>query len=301
MAEEKLNDIEIFGRKIFFINPAYAVRNDIIKDLQNKEYEIYVIDNYHEAKNLLRLNQNSLLFINVDAQLPVSSWYNYIRSYEKEEVLRTIHITIMSERIKQSDRILFENAPECQGGVLNINNGTEIIAREIQAILDKTNAKGKRQYIRANLFYDRDASLFWNYGQKMHQLKLLDISSVGMAVKVPAQISNLVTKNTVLRDVTLKLGTKQFLVEAVVFAIKQENDMTNWILLLSKTSTQIKETIRAYISFQIQKTMMATINGDTLDDSDYAVLNYYSLATKEKTKKPISSSPGFSNQPGFNN
>lgn len=72
--------------------------------------------------------------------------------------------------------------------------------------------------------HDKDAALFWNHGSKMHQLKLFDLSSVGMAVKIPAGLESLIiAKNYILQDVTLRLGTKQVVTEAVVFAVKKQS------------------------------------------------------------------------------
>ena len=76
--------------------------------------------------------------------------------------------------------------------------------------------------------HDKDAALFWNHGSKMHQLKLFDLSSVGMAVKIPAGLESLIiAKNYILQNVTLRLGTKQVVTEAVVFAVKKNRARNN--------------------------------------------------------------------------
>ena len=155
------------------------------------------------------------------------------------------------------------------------------------------------RYVRASLAHDKDASLFWNHGSKMHQLKLLDISSVGMAVRCPAVLENqIIAKNFLLQDVTMRLGTKQVVVEAVIYGIKQTPEGTLWILLLlPSTAPSIREEIRAYVSKTIEEKMLASINGERKDEEDYAILNYYNLATKTKTKTTINP---FATLPGSN-
>ena len=299
MAEQNESELDIFGRKIFFLNPAYPVKKEIMSRLQAQEYELYTIESYREAKPLLRKNPNSLLFVNIDAQLTHAAWFNYIRTYDRDDILATIKICVISERIKASDVAIFNKFVNMVSDVIEFNEGIEGVAKQIQKILDETNAKGKRQYVRANLTHDKDASLFWNHGSKMHQLKLLDLSSVGMAVKCPSVLENqIIAKNFLLQDVTMRLGPKQMVVEAVIYGIKSTPEGTLWILLLlPSTPPSIKEEIRTYVSKTIEEKMITSINGERKDDEDYALLNYYNLATKTKTKSKISP---FASLPGSN-
>lgn len=283
MAEAEASKVDLFGRKIFFLNPAYSVRNEVITELQNEEYEVYIIESYRDAKNLLRLNENAILFINVDAQLAMNSWYNFIRTFEKEDVLSSIYIGIISERIRPADRELFLTTAQVPAGITMLDTDMKFITESILGVLKEANAKGRRQYVRANLSHDKEASLFWNHGTKMHQLKLLDISSVGMSVKVPPALAQIVGKNFILRDVTLRLGSKQIVIEAVVFAVKEIPDGIMWVLLLlPNTSTKTRGIIRQYVSETIQKIMMTVINNARPDDTAYDILNYYNMAAKRK-------------------
>lgn len=297
MPDQIENELEIFGRKIFFLNPAYSVKKDVITRLQAQEYEVYTIESYREAKPLLRKNPDSVLFINTDAQLAIPAWFNFIRTFDREDVLSTIKIAVISERIKQSDINIFNKFAHLACEIIEFNEGIEGVTQQVEKVLLDLNAKGKRQYVRANLSYDKDASLFWNHGSKMHQLKLLDISSVGMAVRCPQILENqIIAKNFLLSDVTMRLGTKQVVIEAVIYGIKQTQEGTMWILLLlPSTAPSIKDEIRAYVSKTIEEKMFTSINGERKDDEDYALLNYYNLATKTKTKSslnPFSSLPG---------
>ncbi len=299
MAEQNESELDIFGRKVFFLNPAYPVKKEIMSRLQAQEYEVYTIESYREAKPLLRKNPNSILFVNIDAQLTHAAWFNYIRTYDRDDILATIKVCVISERIKASDVAIFNKFVNMVSDVIEFNDGIEGVAKQVQKVLDETNAKGKRQYVRANLTHDKDASLFWNHGSKMHQLKLLDLSSVGMAVKCPAILENqIIAKNFLLQDVTMRLGPKQMVVEAVIYGIKSSPEGTLWILLLlPSTPPSIKEEIRTYVSKTIEEKMITSINGERKDDEDYALLNYYNLATKTKTKTSISP---FASLPGSN-
>lgn len=293
------NDPGVFGRKIFFLNPAYSVKEKIIAKLQKMEYEVYTIESYREAKPILRKNPNSILFINTDAQLAPSAWFNFIRTFDREETLSTILISVLTERFRASDVDIFNKFAYLACNVIEFENGLESISEKIVSLVEQFKAKGQRQYVRANLTYDKDATLFWNHGSKMHQLKLLDISSVGMAVRCPVVLENqIIAKNFLLQNVTMRLGTKQLVIEAVIYGIKQTTDGTLWILLLlPSTAPSIKDEIRAYVSKTIEEQMIASINGERKDEQDYSQMNYYNLATKTKTKTTVNL---FSSLPGSN-
>ncbi len=299
--EVQNKDFEIYGRKIFFLNPAYAIKKEVIQNLRKNEYEVYLIETYRDAKNLLRKNPGSLLFINVDAQLTIPAWFNFIRSFEREEALKSIYVTVISEKLKSNDVEIFCKFSEMEEGygVIDFSKGVKDVANRIQNILDAKNAKGRRQYIRANMMSDKEVSLFWNYGSKMHKLKLYDLSSVGMAVKIPVALENMIiAKNFLLQDVTMQLGTKQLAIEAVIFTMKKTPEGTIWVLLLAPfTPSIVKDEIRQYIFRSIEDQLFISINEDRKDDMDYSKMSYYNLATKTRDKKDLSP---FSHQPGHN-
>ncbi len=297
MAE--LTALEIYGRKIFFINPSNSVQREIIQNLHKKEFEVYIIENYRDAKNVLRLNPDSILFINIDAQLTVAGWFNFIRSFDKEDALKSIIVYVISEKIKPHDIEIFSKFSEAEDTVLDFSKGTLPLSEAIDKILEKKNAKGKRQYIRINLLHDKDASLFWNHGSKMHQLKLIDLSSVGMAVRIPESLKKIsVAKNYLIDTMTLRLGSRQVVVGAIIFAIKETPHGTEWVLLLpAHTPTAVKEEIRYYIFKTIEGKMQSIIDESKKDDNDYTLMDDYRLASKSDTKGKYSP---FSHEPGHN-
>ena len=69
------------------------------------------------------------------------------------------------------------------------------------------------------------------------------------------------------------------------------------------TSPSVKDEIRHYVTKTMHETLLLSINGDRKDESDYNLLNYYNLATKQKPMTTASKSTfvsPFSHIPGFN-
>jgi hypothetical protein len=298
--EEKPSEVDVYGLKVFFINPSYSVSRSIVLELRKKEYEVYVIENYRDTKNILRRNQNSIIFINIDAHISVGAWFNFVRSFEKAEALSKVHVAVISEKIKPTDAEIFRKNLEGPEFYFDFNEGIDNIKEQVLLLLDKLNAKGKRQYVRATLRNDNEAALFWDHGSRMHKLRLIDISSVGMAAIIPSVLNDqIIAKNYLLHNVTMRLRSRQLTIEAVIFAVRQSPAGTVWVLLLMpNTPTLVKDEIRDYVSKVLEESLMASINDDPKDDMDYSQLAYYNLATRKKIK--TSTSP-FSTQPGYNN
>ena len=57
------NQPPIFGRKIYFINPPYAIKTTLIDRLRALEYEAYYIHDPRSAKAILENNPDSICFI----------------------------------------------------------------------------------------------------------------------------------------------------------------------------------------------------------------------------------------------
>ncbi|MBO4403978.1 MAG: hypothetical protein J5780_01440 [Treponema sp.] len=290
MADEntgKLDETEIFGRKIFFLNPTFSIRNDVIPSLQGKEYEVYVIDSYKDAKNILKSHRKSICFINVDAQLTMGAWFNFIKSFEEDEVLKTTFVGLISERLKGEDRSTFLNQASIPGGIISSEEPTTQITEEVEKLLETNHAKGKRQYVRASLAAEREANMFWMNGDKLIQMKLVDISSVGMSAFIPEAMAGLAHEKSILRNITLRLGPKQFVIDTVVLATKTCQGGALWIMLmLQNTPDHIRNTIRDFVSETNQKLMILSIEDKPSDKTDYNGLPYYK--TVSKRSKPSS-------------
>jgi hypothetical protein len=269
MADEH-HDNPIFGRKVFFLNPPYSVRKVVLGNLQEMEYEIYVIDDYKDAKNILRHYKDSICFINVDEQLTPEAWFNFVTSFEEDEILKTIFLGIITERLRKADKDQFMLKANIPAGLIPLNGRLDDITETFNGILEINGAKGRRQYVRAQCAKDPNAVLFYTVGGKMYQFKLLDISSVGTAAILPPQFKDLLQPNSVMRDITISLGTKQLVLSAAVFAIKENEKFLTLVLLFMKgTLSSTKSVIREYIFKTLSNDMLNSITGEMQDSNNY--------------------------------
>ena len=276
---------DLYGKKVFFINPNYTFKTTIIVDLRMMEYEVYIIDNYKDAKNILKKNPGSICFINIDSQLSIYGWYVFISDFEKDGILKDIIVGVISDRLLPNEKQLFLDRLKPRAGVMESSSDTKKIIGNIEDILKINNAKGRRQYVRANCLADRGAMLIWNEGNLVNQVKLVDISHMSAATLAPSIKNTVLEKNSLIRGATLKLGEKQFIINFIVYDIHKRGDKELLITLFTpETASGLKEPIMEYIYETLQAQMAASINGEYRDEMAY---NQHGKAFADALKKEL--------------
>ena len=259
-----------FGRKVFFLGPSYTTKMTIIDNLRSMEYEVYTIDNYRIAKNILRHNKDAILFLNTDNMFPIPVWVAFLQSFVIDPVLKTILIGILSERIKEADAQMIFSKLELCAGVTAIGGDLSKVTEVIKGVLDYNGAKGRRQYVRASCFNDPNCMAYWNFNGKMHRLKILDISSVTVAVKIPPTLRGILRPGIKLPNATLILGKKYLVLNLNSYIIKENPDGEVAIFLYDgDVAPAIKKEIQNYIFDSLQQQMMFSINNEPEDREDY--------------------------------
>ena len=298
MAEGQF-DFDIYGRKIFFLNPSPSIEADLVSPLRRDEYEVYIIENFRDAKNVLRQNPRSILFADIDSELSLPEWFNFIQSFKREDSLRQILVFTLSAKLKPTEAAVFRKFLAQSSCVLDLTLGVQTIAQQVNEALSRHNAKGRRKFLRVDLSFDKNSSMFWNYSGQMHEMRFCFLSSVGMAVKVPPSLVNLkVEKGFALEGLTLKLGSHQVEASAQVFALRRTFVETVWILLLAEdTAESVKDQIRDYVFQVLEERVQLSVNGFKRDETDYSQMNDWNFAAKEKGRGENSL---FSHVPGRN-
>lgn len=272
MEEQEHHDNPIYGRKVFFLNPPYSIKKVVLGRLQEMEYEVYSIDDYRDAKNILRHYNDSICFINIDDQLTPDEWLNFISSCSTDDSLKSIFFGVMSEHPRKADKDMFMLKAAIPAGFISVSGKLDDITDTLKGILEINGAKGRRQYVRAQCVKDNSAMMYYTVDNKMYQLKLIDISSVGVAALLPPQFNNLVQPNSVLRNVTFSFSTKQIQLDAAVFAIKESDKFSTLVILFMKgTSGANRKTVRDYVFSMLEKKVLESIIGEEKDSTNYSV------------------------------
>ncbi len=258
-----------FGRKVFFINSSRQINSNIVDYLRNEEYETYVIDDYKSAKTYLRMNPDSICFFYIDTQLSKNGWFNFIKSFEEDEILKSQYIGVVTEKIDNKTRDKYLSGLNIRSGLITLDESIENILGGILSTLEALNAKGRRKYVRAKITIDKDSYILWTVNNKMFKFPLLDISSVGMAVDIPEQAMSIVKPNLVMNSVTLKIGSKEYPISVVIYVVKQIPDGNLGILLITSADDKAKRYIKQYVANTLQIQLYHSIGAATPDTKDY--------------------------------
>ncbi len=260
----------IYGRKVFFLNPTLAINKFIVEKLRDLEYEAYCIDDYRDAKPILRKSEDAICFINIDDQLSVREWFNFIKSFETDETLKSIFIGVLSTRARKSDREKFILNAKLPGGFVVLNGHLDDTLKNLIGILNINGAKGKRKFIRLDCPDRSDINGYVASGSKLYSFKLTSISSQGFICVAPLDMAFLFKPKTLLKNVSITVERINIIFSVVVVNVKLSANACTVIVLMTKgTSPEVKSTIKKYIFRVLDSQYRAFYTSAMKDMEDY--------------------------------
>lgn len=261
----------VFGRKVFFLNPPYQISNFVIGRLRESEYEIYVIDDYKDAKNILRHYPDSICFINIDSVLTTDQWLNFVVSLGREEALKSIFLGVISKGMRQAEKTHFMLHAAVPAGFLVFNGNVTELTETLTEILDLNGAKGRRSSVRATCAHDPTATVTLPTPEGNKAFRLLDISSVGIAAIAPASYQNMFVPKTIFRNAPLRFGVNRVQASLVLLMVKQSPKYISLVFLFTQgMQSNVKTTIREYVAYNLQYEMRLAIENEPKDETDYS-------------------------------
>ena len=267
----------LFGRKIFFVNPTFNIEKYLIDYLRKNEYEVYILKDYRKAKKILSVYPDSMCFIDIDAELSYSEWYNYMKSFSVIPELQGIYLGIVTQSAGWEDKDKFLMNIRLPGGF------TQIVKKEktlenFAAILDLNGAKGRRKYLRLDTRTERDVSGYLTSQGKLYTINIKDISSVGFAIIYKQELMPLFQKNTLIRNLCLSAGRKSMVCSCIVFntQVNPDGSAMSVLMLTNENPDSTKIYIRDYIFQKFDAKMNTLIENVEKDDTRYNQTDEYS-------------------------
>lgn len=278
-----------FGRKVFFINPRYDFSRIVVPGLIRMEYESYIIENYKKAKEILKKYPDSICYVYIDTQMRVEQWFNFVTSFEKDPMLSTIFLGIISKRITQTYKEYFLLHTTIPAGFIELKQSFDDIIDTIKGILDLNGAKGRRRYIRADCRDDEFISATFQIGKHPISTHLNNISSAGISCYGQSYLSMIFTPNMLIRDIILSLHGKEVRCSGAVFLTALNEEETTIVLIFTQTvGFTVKSSIKEYIYTYLQGKLNDLMSECKPDETDYPTVIGFSstrtLPAAESTK-----------------
>ena len=243
---------EIVGKKIFFLHPTAIVRNEIIIELAQQEYEVYEARNTAAMKRVLKKYPDSIVFVDINEDMHEPEWEKWIVAVQTE--FPKINIGILSAARNEEIVKKYEESIKVPCGYIVLRSDIKWNVSRLLDTLKKTDAKGRRKYIRASTEKETNTTVNMPYGADFKTGNIKDISVVGFLCNFLPDLD--LQKNSLIKDVQIKLQTALIKVDAIVFGSRPLDYGKDHVMLFTKkTSPEIQSKIRKYIQHYLQSKM----------------------------------------------
>ncbi|WP_461246424.1 PilZ domain-containing protein [Treponema sp. R6D11] len=250
--KKEITNSEIIGKKIFFLNPSVNIQNQIMNELSQHEYEVYSVRNSAHLTRVLRKYPDSIVYINLDdtQKAEAEKWIDMIAA-----AVPTVMIGIFSSSTDEELKDKYVKKPKVKCGFINIRFDMSKTVLQIIKILDSMDVKGRRKYLRATTENEETATINMPHGGgNFVNGTIKDISVVGFSCTFENDPG--LKKNTLCKDIQIRLHTTLVKAEAIVFGSRSEYGNNVYVLLFSqRTDPEVSVKVRKYIQQNLQHKM----------------------------------------------
>jgi len=252
--KEEVTKSEIVGKKIFFLNPSVNIQKQIMDELSQNEYEVYSVKNSAHLTRVLKKYTDSVVYINLDdtQKAEAEKWVDMIAA-----AVPTVRIGIFSSSNDEALKEKYVKKPKVTCGFINIKFDMSKTVQQMIKILESMDVKGRRKYLRATTENEETATINMpSGGGNFINGTIRDISVVGFSCTFENDPG--LKKNTLYKDIQVRLHTMLLKAEAIVFGSRNENGNNVYVLLFSKrVDPEVNVKVRKYIQQNLQHKMEA--------------------------------------------
>lgn len=245
------------GRQIVFVRPHSVVQNQLLGVLIRNEFAVAVLNDHTKVRHLFRVYPDCISFLNIDEGYSEPQWEALVRETNEDPATAGVGLGIVSYNANPqlSHKYLLDLMVSC-GFVklsLELTESTNTILR----VLEASEAKGRRQYIRVPCIKG-SASLNVLEGGETLNGTLVDISSVGMACQFDRDPGFMA--HTRVKSIQLKLRGVLCSISAVVMGSRPVTGRTVYILLFDpNTGDASREKVRGFVRKSLQAQLEADL------------------------------------------
>jgi hypothetical protein len=248
---------DIVGKKVFFVFPTAYVQNQVVMELVQHEYEVYTSKDSKRLSHALRKYPDSVVFANIDEGMREPEWEKWIHTLMS--ALPDIKVGVFSSSSDDKIREKYIDTLHIKCGYYNSKLDMSKTTVKILEVLETMNVKGRRKYLRANTEAESVATINMPIGSGFTNGTIRDVSVVGVSCTFEEEIP--LHKNTLLKDIQIRLQTMLLKVEAVVFGSRLDGHEKIFVLLFTqRVDPEVKIKIRKYIQQNLQHKMDHEIN-----------------------------------------
>jgi hypothetical protein len=254
--DKQASAIDLLGRKVFFLYPLPQIQNEVIDELIQREYEVYVARDRTTLRRTLGQFPGSIVFIDLDQIVGEKEWESWIREVMKAKDLEDIRIGILTTNRNDLLQNKYTHMLHLPCGYTMIHRDLHITVTQLLGILNANEAKGRRKYLRATTDDEGWTVVNFPLGGQFVSGVIRDISTAGFSCSFNEDPD--FSKNSSFSNVQIKLRHTILNVETVIFGSRIEGKTKIYVALFTdRLSPDTRIKIRKYIQGNLQAKMDA--------------------------------------------
>jgi hypothetical protein len=249
-----MTNIDITGKKIFFLYPQTIVQNEVTTDLVMQEYEVYTARDHLALCRVLKRFPDSIVFVNLDEKLSEKEWEVWVRGVMSDPATATIGIGILTSTSNDELKQKYLASVKVACGFTHVSTDLKKLLHQITEILKAQDAMGRRKFIRVTTDNEKMTTVNIPIDGHFVSGNIRDISSTGFSCTFPNDPN--LAKNTLITDMQLKLQSTLIRAEGVVFGNRMDEYMKVYVFVFTpRTDSNVRAKIRMYIQSNLQAKM----------------------------------------------
>ncbi|MFO7848320.1 MAG: PilZ domain-containing protein [Spirochaetia bacterium] len=253
--QQPSKDLNSIGKKVFFLYPHSVIQEELVSQIVQNEFEIYLVHDHKRLRKLLEKYNDAIVFINIDERLKEDEWISYVRELVEAEATKKVSVGILTYNENKELAQTYLMDIGVQAGYIQLKLGLKESSKIILKTLVANEAKGKRKFVRAKC--SKNSKTEFNvqiFGKNQNGI-VIDISSAGMACTFSTPVD--IPTRTDLDQIQLKLRSRIVMVSGIVAGKRQneEGETVYVILFTSFISTEAKNRIADFIYKTLQNNM----------------------------------------------
>ncbi|MDR0706617.1 MAG: PilZ domain-containing protein [Treponema sp.] len=250
-----MENIDITGKKIFFLYPPTIVENEVMSALIMQEFESYTVKDHVALRRVLKRFPNSIVFVNLDEKtMPEKDWEAWICDVMADPNTVRTEIGVLSSNANDEVKRMYLTQIKVTCGFTYISTDIKKLISQISHILMQRGAMGRRKYIRVTSGNETSTTANIPLDGRFVSVAIRDISSAGFSC-IFVEDPNL-PKGTIVTDIQLKLQSTLIRAEAIALGSRAYESMQVYVFVfMPQIESEGRYKIHKYIQTAIQNKM----------------------------------------------
>jgi hypothetical protein len=249
---DEANNIEVLGKKIFFLYPSVLIQNELAEELIEQEFEVYIVKDHEKLRKILKKYPESVVLVNINDRLTENECETWIRGIMGSSETSKVDIGVLSSVADEALQHKYLNVLKIPCGYIPVKSSdVQKAIRQLLEALKTAKARGLRKYIRATSENEALTAINLPINGRFVNGTIKDISTMGLSCTFEEDPE--LGKNTLCQDVQVKLQTMILKVEGIIFGFREEEGIKIYVLVFTqRTDPAVRSKIRKYVQATLQ-------------------------------------------------